>query len=171
MILDRFIKIYSINTDKSLYNIQREIEEKTKKQSRNILLLATNSINYKQFRVIDNMIEIERYPNFFNPMRGSGNITFNLTSIISGTTIECKVVPSLLGIIFNFAILLLFLITVTVLMFSSIQHIYFETIIFMTVFWIFPLNVYYFVCKLNTTNLDSYARLILYDLEILHPDN
>ncbi len=48
MILDRFIKIYSINADMSSFTILREIEERSKKQSRNILLLATDSINYRK---------------------------------------------------------------------------------------------------------------------------
>jgi len=171
MILDRFIKIYSIDTDKSVHNILSEIEKGAEKQTKNLLLIVTKTINYKQFTIIDNTIEIERYPNFFNPFKGSGNITFNLISNNPGTKIECKIVPSLLGIIFNFALLFLFLIIVTVLMFSSIQHIYFGTVIFMALFWILPIVVYYFVCKLNTTNLDSYARLVLYDLGILLPDN
>jgi len=171
MILDRFIKIYSIKTEKSLYEILQKIEENTEKQEKNFLLIATNTINYRQFRINDNTIEIERYPNFFYPIKGSGNITFNLIPSYSGTEIECKVVPSLLGIIFNFALLLIFLIIVTGLMLSSIQHFYFSTIIFMTIFWILPLLVFYLAVKLNTTSLDSYAKLILYDLRILHPDN
>jgi hypothetical protein len=171
MILDRFIKIYSIETDKSSYNILREIEKNAEKQKENMLSMVTKTINYRQFQISDNNIEIERYPNFFYPIKGSGNITFNLITTYSGTKIECKVVPSLIGIIFNFALLLLFLIIVSVLMFSSIQHFYIGTVIFIAVFWAFPLIVFYFLCKLNTTSLDSYARLILYDLGILQPDN
>jgi hypothetical protein len=170
MILDRFIKIYSIKTEKSIYNILHEIENKAKKQKKNLLLTASSTINYSQIRIIDNTIEIERYPNFFYPIKGSGNITFSLMPSSAGTEIECKVVPSLLGIIFNFALLLLFLIWVTVKIFASIHQLYFSTIIFISIFWFLPFIVFYFVVKLNTTSLDSYAKLILYDLRILQPD-
>jgi hypothetical protein len=169
MILDRFNRKYETQTTKSITNIIDSIEEKAQQQKQNIWLLTTSSVNYKKFIIRNNVIEIERSPTFFNPFTGTGTITYEMTSTINGTKITCNIKPSLLNNLITFGFVLLFPIIITVLLLQSVQHFYFGTLLFMLLFWIFPFGIAYFICYLNTLNLESYSKTALYDLEILHP--
>ncbi len=168
--LDRFKRTYEIQTAETVNAILHSIEERAERQNKHKLLFASEPVNYKNLSIFDHSIEIDRNPTLFNPFRGTGNITFNLIPNPLGTTIKCSINPSQLGMTFSFGLVLLFLLIVTISVFSSIEKFYLGTILFMAIFWILPLALTNFACNINTVRLESLSKTFLYDLGLLSPD-
>jgi len=71
-------RTYEIETSKSINEIKNMIENRANRQMKNKLLFATEPVNYKKLRIIDDSIELERNPVIWNPFVGIGNILFKL---------------------------------------------------------------------------------------------
>jgi hypothetical protein len=169
MIFSYFSKSYDIRTSKSISEIKNTIGEKASTRM-SLLSLTMDSVIFKQVSIIDDIIIIDRETLFSSIFKGIGKITFYLTPTINGTSIKCEIVPSLLALIFNLVMVLIFLIFVTVTVIKDAPHIYPGTIIFLLFFCLVPICAIYFIGKINASSLESLSKSFLYDIGVLDPE-
>jgi hypothetical protein len=170
MIFDRFIKIYEIQTAKSISEIIDEINYRRERQQDRKLLLMTEPVNYSNATIDENSVKFKRNSVVVNRLKGSGIITFQLESNFHGTKIICIVDPTLINILKVLGFVAALLIYLTYIFLSDARELHFNTFIFLGVIWIFIISIGYFSLLFNTKTLESYSKTILYDLGLMTPN-
>jgi hypothetical protein len=166
MIIDRFVKRFQVQTSNAPSQIINEIEFRSERQQKSRLLLMNEPINYRSATISENYIVFKRGSNFYNRLRGVGKIILTLEPNTNGTLITCEINPTLNKMLIDLAFILITLAVITIIIFKDITQIYISTIVFILLTWIIGLLVGYFSLKFNTINLESYAHMILQDLNI-----
>lgn len=165
-------KTYEIVTSKSITDIKNMIELRSERQNKNKPLFATEPVNYKKFKIIDDIIEIERNPVIGNPFGGFGNITFELEPTLKGTRITCIIDPSMINTLVGFGFAIAFPLIISFFsILLIIKKIQINTIIFLLFSWIVVvLGIAFLLFIFNRLNLESYSKTILYDLGLITID-
>lgn len=85
---------YELTTTKSKQDILATARGKVKTQEGKSNFWGLDLVNYKNFKVSDNLIEVESWPmTRVNPYEGIGTILFELTENGKGTNIKCTIKP------------------------------------------------------------------------------
>ena len=170
MIKDFIIKEYEIYSSKSVNQIITEIEYSTQRQSRKKIQSFIDPVKYKDFKIFENTVVIERNPFTYNPLQGIGTITFKFEPRLNGTNIICTISPTILNSVLSFGLALAFLIYVTIQTLIPFNELNFNNMIFLGLTWIICLLFTYFGFRFNRFNLECYSKTILYDLKLAQPD-
>jgi hypothetical protein len=157
-------KTYEIQTTKSFDEILIELNNRAEKQAKNKALLLWEPVNYRKLKIQENKIEIERLPNPFNPFRGNGIITYEFQSTEAGTHIKCTSDPILFQIWFGFGFYALMLTLFIIIAILTSNYLF---ILFIILFGVFAFGISYLYVSFNSSNLESYSKTILYDLNLI----
>jgi hypothetical protein len=161
---NKFKRSYEIQTSKSFDEILTDLNNRAEKQTKNKALLLWEPVNYRKFKIQDNKIEIERLPNPFNPFKGNGIITYEFQSNETGTHIKCTIDPILFQIWFGFGFFALILTLFIIIAVLTSNYLF---ILFITLFGVLAFGFSYLLVSFNSSNLESYSKTILYDLNLI----
>jgi hypothetical protein len=160
---NKLIKIFEVQTTKSVDEILTRISEKVDYQRANKNFLIPDEIKYRSFKIDGNKIVIERCTSPFNPFRGSGEIIFELKPKDYGTQIICIVDPIKLGIYVSIGMILFVLLAMIIPIWIIGNN---WSILYILAFGLIPIGLSYLWGVYNRNQLEDYSRQILNDLKL-----
>jgi hypothetical protein len=161
--LNKLIKVFEVQTTKSVDEILTGISDKVDYQRANKNFLIQDEIKYRSFKIDGNKIEIERYTSLFSPFRGSGEITFELNTQDYGTQIICTVDPIKLGIYVSIGMIVFVLLAMIIPIWIIGNY---WSILYILAFGLIPIGLSYQWGIYNRNQLEDLSRQILNDLKL-----
>lgn len=123
--------------------------------------LLTNKVDYREFVLDDQKIEVTRISTFFSPFRSYGKIIFKIDEE-KGSLLKCEIIPYNNN--YNYIVLAIFtfliLWTLVGLLLNSIQN----SIIIIFFGWTISILFVFFKYRFDKNNLIKYTKLIVKDL-------
>jgi len=160
--LNRLTKSYEIYTTMSIDDILKSIE----------INAETNKIKYRSFKVNDRIIQVDRWPSIFNPLKGNGIITYELSNCNDGTTIKCTYGPVKLAIYMGLGLMILAFILLLRVMLSISWESFNKKVFTILIILVLPLGLMllfsYLLLVFNTNQLEDYSKTVLKDLRIIY---
>lgn len=152
---------FEITTDRTKADIVSMIEAGKKKGFVTNMFIA-DAVDYGEFIVADDRIEIHRQPIFVDPFRSSGTIIIEFKSSGNMTVLCCELLPfhGTLPIIVVLGAIGLFLWTFFVLLFGNGL----TTFVFLGVSWIMILATASIIFLLTKYGLITYAKRVIKEL-------
>jgi hypothetical protein len=161
-------KQYDLETSRSQEDIFAEIRSKIEAQKNKNTFWGLELINYKNFKLNDNTIEIESWPiTRVNPYEGVGTILFKFQQKEKGTSINCTIevynkYVSLLGSCF----LTFFLIVFTVFIVLTLHDYWVKALMIILFVWALVISICCLTLLYHRNILEIYSKTVLNDLGI-----
>jgi len=165
--LEKLKKQYEFQSLRTKTEIIEEIEKKATAKKDYFDFNSNNDINYKNFKINNNRIEVKLSPNILDPFRGSGTIYFELCTLENGTKINVTIEPySKYLIIAGGCFAILFLVLFTPAVFLFLNENILETFLFIFGTCLIATLPSYLFFRFSNNQLEQYSKRILDDLSL-----
>ncbi|RZL46134.1 MAG: hypothetical protein EOP00_15940 [Pedobacter sp.] len=159
-------KTYEVRTELTATDIFSELVRKSELQKTG-LFTTTNDVDYKSFKIINNKIEIDKWPSLFDPFNAYGKIVFEFRISGEETNIKCTVEPfTKYAMLCGGCLLIFVLLTFTFLVVYFARENVWKTFLFILFAWGIALIPPYWAFRLSRNGLEVYSMKILNDLGI-----
>ncbi|MXV53346.1 hypothetical protein GS399_20495 [Pedobacter sp. HMF7647] len=165
--LEKLTRQYEIQTSRTKVEILEQISKKALIQKDNSSFIPTDEINYRKFKFENDRIEIELWPNIFNPFRGYGTIYFDFQDSKTGTKIKSTIEAySKYVIVGGGCFTLFFLVLFSVAVLYIVKDSFLTAFIFVLFAWLIAILPTYLMFRFSSNWLEQYSKKILNDLNL-----